>query len=125
MRTAVACLALLSFAAPAAAQTSFTLGLSIAGDAERKVVAYDCTPTDGEATSMQVEYINAAPNFLAILPLPEGAMILATVISGSGARYAAGQYVWWSNGTEADLYDTTLGEDAPAISHCSEHIQTP
>ena len=124
MRT-IAALALIAFASPALAQTSFQLSFGIAGDAQRRVVTYDCTPAEGEPTTMQVEYINAAPNFLAIVPLPEGSMIFASVISGSGARYAAGQYVWWTKGPEVDLYDTSQGEDAPPISHCSEHIQTP
>jgi membrane-bound inhibitor of C-type lysozyme len=124
MRT-IAALALIGLASPALAQTSFQLSFGIAGDAERRVVSYDCTPAEGEPTVMQVEYINAAPNFLAIVPGPEGSMIFATVISGSGARYAAGQYIWWTKGSDADLYDATLGEDAPPISHCSERIQTP
>lgn len=124
MRT-IAALALIVLTGPALAQTSFQLSFGITGDAERRVVTYDCTPAEGEPTRMQVEYINAAPNFLAIVPMPEGSTIFATVISGSGARYAAGPYVWRTNGPEADLYDTTLGDDAPPISHCAEHIQTP
>ena len=47
------------------------------------------------------------------------------MIAASGARYAAANYVWWSKGTDAELYDISQGEDAPPILTCSEHIQTP
>lgn len=122
MRTAAACLALLALAAPASAQTtSFMLGLSIAGDAERKLVRYDC---DG-AESFDVEYINAAPNFLAFVPHDGQTYLMSSVIAASGARYAAANLVWWSKGTDAELYDLSQGEDAAPILTCAEHIQTP
>jgi membrane-bound inhibitor of C-type lysozyme len=121
MRTAAACLALLALAGPAAAQTSFTLGLTITGDAERKLTRYDCEGAD----SFDVEYVNAAPNFLALLPVDGQTYLFASVIAASGARYASGQYVWWTKGPDAELYDVSQGEDAPAIFTCSEHIQTP
>ena len=126
MRTAAACLAFLALVmpagvAPASAQTSFMLGLSIAGDAERKLVRYDC---EG-AESFDVEYINAAPNFLAFVPHDGQTYLMSSVIAASGARYAAANLVWWSKGTDAELYDLTQGEDAAPILTCAEHIQTP
>ncbi len=122
MRTAAACLTLLALATPASAQTtSFMLGLSIAGDAERKLVRYDC---DG-AESFDVEYINAAPNFLAFVPHDGQTYLMSSVIAASGARYAAANLVWWSKGTDAELYDLSQGEDAAPILTCAEHIQTP
>lgn len=121
MRTAAACLAFLALASPAAAQTSFMLGLSIAGDAERKLVRYDC---EG-AESFDVEYINAAPNFLAFVPYDGQTYLMSSVIAASGARYAAANYVWWSKGTDAELYDVSQGEGAAPILSCAEHIQTP
>lgn len=121
MRTAAACLAFLALAAPASAQTSFFLGLPISGDADRKLVRYDC---EG-AESFDVEYVNAAPNFLAFVPYDGQTYLMATVLSGSGARYAAANLVWWNKGTDAELYDLTQGEDAAPILTCSEHIQTP
>jgi membrane-bound inhibitor of C-type lysozyme len=121
MRTAAACLALFVLIAPASAQTSFMLGLSIAGDAERKLVRYDC---EG-AESFDVEYINAAPNFLAFVPYDGQTYLMSSVIAASGARYAAANYVWWSKGTDAELYDLSQGEDAAPILTCAEHIQTP
>jgi membrane-bound inhibitor of C-type lysozyme len=121
MRTAAACLAFAALALPAQAQTSFMLGLSINGDAERKLVRYDCQ----DAVSFDVEYVNAAPNFLAFVPVDGATYLMSSVIAASGARYAAGQYVWWSKGTDAELYDISQGEDAAAILTCAEHIQTP
>jgi len=121
MRTAAACLALLALVAPASAQTSFLLGLSISGDAERKIVRYDCEGTEG----FEVEYINAAPNFLAFVPYDGQTYLMSSVIAASGARYAAANLVWWSKGPDAELYDLTQGEDAAPILTCAEHIQTP
>lgn len=47
-------------------------------------------------------------------------MIFAAVISGYGARYAAGKWIWWTKGAEANLYDATLAEDAEPVLTCSE-----
>ena len=121
MRTAAACFALLALVAPASAQTSFMLGLSIAGDAERRLVRYDC---EG-AESFEVEYVNAAPNFLAFVPHDGQTYLMSSVIAASGARYAAANLVWWSKGTDAELFDLNQGEDAAPVLTCAEHIQTP
>lgn len=123
MRLAAALAALACLATPGLAQTSFTLGLDIAGDAERRIVRYDCGEAPGE--SFDVQYINAAPNFLAFVPVSGEIYLFASVISASGARYAAANYVWWTRGPDAELYDLTLGEDAAPILTCAEHIQTP
>jgi membrane-bound inhibitor of C-type lysozyme len=45
-----------------------------------------------------VEYLNAGDNHLAVLPIHGQALVFANVISGSGARYAAGRYIWWDAG---------------------------
>jgi membrane-bound inhibitor of C-type lysozyme len=42
-----------------------------------------------------VEYLNGAGNSLAVVPVGGSSLIFANVTSGSGARYAAGQYIWW------------------------------
>ena len=53
------------------------------------------------AGAFSVEYINAAGsdggagNHLAVLPIHGASLIFANVISGSGAKYAAGEYIWW------------------------------
>lgn len=50
------------------------------------------------AEAFTVEYLNAGENSLAVLPIHGKRMIFANVISASGARYAAGPYVWWDAG---------------------------
>lgn len=45
-----------------------------------------------------VEYLNAGENHLAVLPLHGKQLVFANVISASGARYAAGRYIWWDAG---------------------------
>lgn len=45
-----------------------------------------------------VEYLNAGENHLAVIPIHGQALVFANVISGSGARYAAGRYIWWDAG---------------------------
>lgn len=121
--------ALLSVAAltPAsvgAVETSLQLQLGgDTGDFERRTVLYDCS--DGEP--FDVIYLNAAPNFLALVPIADepAFRVFAAVESASGARYAAGHFIWWTKGAEASLYDTTLGEDAAAILTCAEMNNTP
>lgn len=112
------------FAPPAlAAGSSLQLQLSTDGDFERRTVSYDC----GTEAPLVVTYLNAAPNFLAMLSVPDSAdpLVFAAVISGSGARYAAGQWVWWNDGIDGSLYDATLGEDAEAVLACSEINNIP
>jgi len=76
---------------------------------------YDCS---GEP--VDVEYLNVEPDHLAIVPVDGVKRIFVLVMSGSGARYASGQYVWWSKGKEASLYDKTKGVDAPPVLTCTE-----
>jgi membrane-bound inhibitor of C-type lysozyme len=42
-----------------------------------------------------VVYLNGAGNSLAVLPVGGNSLIFSNVVSGSGARYAAAQYIWW------------------------------
>jgi membrane-bound inhibitor of C-type lysozyme len=50
------------------------------------------------AGTFTVEYLNAGENHLAVLPIHGQALVFANVVSGSGARYAAGRYIWWDAG---------------------------
>lgn len=102
----------------AAATDSGEVKLQTAGKFERRTITYDCA-TGGQ---LKVTYINADPNFLAIVPVSGQAqeLIFASVISGSGARYAAGKYVWWSKGDSANLFDSTLGDNAPPLMSCMQ-----
>lgn len=81
----------------------------------RTTAHYDCA---GKA--LDVEYINVEPDHLAIVPVEGEKRIFALVMSGSGARYASGRYIWWSKGRKASLYDEMKGADAAPILACTE-----
>ncbi len=117
---AVAALGLLAFPAPAV-ETSMQLVLTLEGNAQRDVVTYSC---DGHDEPLTVEYINAHPIFLAIVPVEGESLIFVNVVSASGARYASGQYVWWTRGNDAELHDEMAGEDAEPMS-CHADVDTP
>lgn len=120
--------AALSLAAlPAGAvETSMQLVLELEGNAQRDVMTYQC---EGIEDPMVVEYINAHPIFLAIVPIEGENLIFVNVVSASGARYVSGQYEWWSRGNEAfftDAMDVGEEEDSEAepIS-CHSVVDTP
>lgn len=105
----------------AAASVSLTLTLESAGDIERTISVYQCS--NGDALSVQ--YINAAPNFLAIVPVEGEQHVFATTISGSGARYVSGPYEWWSHQGEGTLRDLMQDEDAEPVLSCTQASNTP
>ncbi|UYO00829.1 MAG: MliC family protein [Devosia sp.] len=107
--------------APATATASLTITLDSAGDVERNIVTYQCE--DGQV--LAVQYINAAPNFLAILPVDGENHIFATTISASGARYVSGPYEWWSHQGEGTLRDLMQDEDAAPLASCVGANNTP
>jgi len=104
-----------------AVETAMQLTLTLQGNAQRDVVTYQCGP---EQTPLTVEYVNAEPIFLAILPVEDETLIFVNVISASGARYASGPYVWWTRGAEAMLEDETAEEGTEPLS-CIEVTDIP
>lgn len=107
----------------AEASLSLTLGTDASADIEKRTVQYEC----GTGAPISVDYINASPNFLALVNVPEETekLVFASTVSASGVRYVSGQWAWLTQGAEASLHDTTLGEDAPAVSTCSEASNAP
>lgn len=103
-----------AFAATVAQADPLTIDLPGAGSAERQTVAYSC---DGDR-KVTAEYVNAGENALAIVDLGDQTILMASVLSGSGARYAGQHYVWWTKGNAADFYDLTRGEGAPPEFSC-------
>jgi len=103
------------------ASAALTLTLESAGNVERRTAGYLC---DNEQ-ALSVQYINAAPNFLAIVPVEGQNLIFATTISASGARYVSGPYEWWSHQGEATLRDLMQDEDADPLATCTEASNTP
>src|SRR5690606_32628804 len=65
---------------------------------------------------VSAQYINGGPVSLAVLVLGEELVVASNVIAASGAKYAGGQYVWWTKGEEATLYDLRKGEAAPGAA---------
>lgn len=113
MRLFLAVLVLTSVADTASATT---VTFELPGDAavDRQTASYKCGDRDVKA-----EYINAGSNSLAVLTMGDEIVVAVTVLSGSGAKYAGQQYVWWTKGNSADLYDLTKGEDAPPVFSCT------
>jgi membrane-bound inhibitor of C-type lysozyme len=138
MRIAVAAIMLALAATPALAQdqpppaapapsapattSSIVITLAAAGDADRKLTTYQCNGRDAPLT---VEYVDVQPNYLALVPLDAGTLVFASVLSGSGARYASGQWIWWTKGSNANLYDVTKGANAEPVMSCAEKNDTP
>ncbi|MEO5805198.1 MliC family protein [Devosia sp.] len=101
---------------------SIELGEDQLGDFDRKVVNYTCATGEPFA----VQYINAAPNFLALVPIEADKLIMSAVASADGStKYVAGHWVWWSKGNEARLYDLTQGDKAAPLNTCTELNETP
>lgn len=98
------------------AATASTVTIELPGDepVDRQFVAYNCGDRNVKA-----EYINVGDNSLVVLTLDDKTVVAVTVLSASGARYAGQQFVWWTKGDNADLYDLTKGEDAPPVSSCT------
>jgi membrane-bound inhibitor of C-type lysozyme len=97
-KQSVIAIAILSASALVAA-TDVTIHLKGSQVISRSTVQYQCD-AQGEkmglpAGTFSVEYLNGAGNSLAILPVNGATLIFANIISGSGARYAAKQYIWW------------------------------
>lgn len=116
-RFSITSLFLVTAGTAACAASGPHLSISVGDGASnaRTVAHYRC---DGQ--SMDVEYLNVEPDFLAIVPVDGLKRIFVQVMSASGARYASGQYIWWSKGKEASLYDQTKGEDAAPMLTCNE-----
>ncbi|CAM2148028.1 exported protein of unknown function [Pararobbsia alpina] len=81
--------------------------------ASRSVVTYRCE--DGR--ELGVAYMNTDnQQSFAVMRIDGRHLVFVNVLAGSGARYTADKYVWWSKGPEGNLYDVTKGEDAPPIA---------
>jgi membrane-bound inhibitor of C-type lysozyme len=97
----VASVAALSLNAVAGA-SDLTIHLKGTEAISRSTVKYQCDPQGSKmglpAEVFSVEYLNGAGNSLAIVPVEGHSLIFANVMSGSGARYAALQYIWWDAG---------------------------
>lgn len=82
-----------------AGATDVTLHLRGSQAVSRSTAQYQCDAEGAKmglpAGTFSVEYLNGAGNSLAILPVNGESIVFANILSGSGARYAAKQYIWW------------------------------
>lgn len=109
-----------------ASATDVTIHLNGSEEMSRSTMKYKC---DAQGTKMglpdgvfSVEYLNGSGNSLAVVPVSGNSVIFASVVSGSGARYAAGQYIWW----EAGERGVTFSSDSIAgkmSSSCHRFLQ--
>lgn len=81
-----------------------------------KAQTINATYRCADGSRLAVTYYNAPPVALASLTVGGEFVVLANVLSGSGARYAGGRFVWWSKGNGGDLTDLTKGENAAPLS---------
>lgn len=88
-----------------------TIALPAGTEVDRSKTVYLCGDRE-----ISAEYINAGPISLAVLTMGDETIVASNVISASGARYAGGQYEWWTKGDEASLYDLMQGQAAPAVT---------
>lgn len=104
-----------------ASATDVTIHLKGSQPVSRSAIRYQCDANGIKmgfpAGVFHVEYFNGAGNSLAVLPIGGKSLVFANIISGSGARYAAGKYVWW----EAGERGVSLSSDSLAgklVSEC-------
>jgi membrane-bound inhibitor of C-type lysozyme len=87
------------FACRFAGATDVILHLKGSQLMSRSTVQYQCDAEGARmglpAGTFSVEYLNGAGNSLAILPVNGTSLVFANIFSGSGAQYAARQYIWW------------------------------
>jgi membrane-bound inhibitor of C-type lysozyme len=100
--------------------TSVQVAIALSGDAERRAVRYEC---EGIPDPVVVQYVNANPNFLALVPVGGHTIVFVNVAAASGARYVAGAYEWWTKGSDATFADT-LQADLASVA-CLEASETP
>ncbi len=104
-----------------AGAADLTIHLSGSQPISRKTVQYQCdgqaAATGLPATAFPVEYINGAGNSLVIVPVHGASLIFTNVTSASGARYAAGQYIWWDAAGSVNFYSDSLAGKTQSACH--------
>lgn len=104
-----------------AGATDLTLHLKGTQPLSRKTVQYQC---DAKGAAMglpagvfSVEYIDGGGNSLVVVPVHESSLIFANVNSGSGARYAAGPYIWWDAQGSVNVYSDSIAGKMQSACH--------
>lgn len=104
-----------------AGATDLTIHLNGTQPLSRKTVQYQCDAKGAAmglpAGAFGVEYINGAGNSLVVVPVHEASLIFANVVSGSGARYAAGPYIWWDAQGSVNFYSDSIAGKMQSACH--------
>jgi membrane-bound inhibitor of C-type lysozyme len=100
--------------ASAASAEGIKIHLPRTATVSRTTVRYRCdaqaAKTGLPAGSFRVDYINGGGNSLAVVPINGSPLVFSSVMSGSGARYAAEQFIWWdAKGVVSVSADTLNG----------------
>jgi membrane-bound inhibitor of C-type lysozyme len=105
----------------AAGATDLTIHLKGTEPLSRNTAQYQC---DAKGAAMglpagvfPVEYINGGGNSLVVVPVHNSSLILANVVSGSGARYAAGPYIWWDAQGSVNFYSDSIAGKVQSACH--------
>jgi len=98
---------------PPTQQADVTIRIPGAETVARNTVRYSCS---GRIVS--AEYLNAGLISIVSLTIGDEFVLAANVLSGSGAKYAGGRYIWWAKGAEATLYDLQNGDNSDGVT-CS------
>jgi membrane-bound inhibitor of C-type lysozyme len=98
----------------AAAHTASAMPLTVPQiqSASTQTTRYDCK--DGKHISVQYTNTRNHQSFAA-LTVDGRKLLFVNVISGSGARYVADRYTWWTKGPQANLYDEMAAKDTPPL----------
>jgi membrane-bound inhibitor of C-type lysozyme len=117
MRIALAAFATMLATVPAmAAEVAISLSIPVSGDTGVSSTSSIYACGDDEVS---VTYINAGDVSLALLEIDGGTVVASNVIAASGAKYAGAQYIWWTKGEEASLYDLNEGGEDDPVSTCA------
>jgi membrane-bound inhibitor of C-type lysozyme len=113
-------LATLGFSTLAGA-TDLTIHLNGTQPLSRKTAQYQCDAKGAAmvlpAGAFAVEYINGAGNSLVVVPVHDASLIFTNVVSGSGARYAAGSYIWWDAQGSVNFYSDSIAGKMQSACH--------
>jgi membrane-bound inhibitor of C-type lysozyme len=80
--------------------------------ASAQTTRYDCK--DGKNISVQYTNTRNRQSFAA-LTVDGRKLLFVNVNAGSGAKYVADQYTWWTKGPQANLYDDMAAKDSPPL----------
>ncbi len=111
MKAVLALFAATGLATTSAAATELRLPIPGNAPVETIAAAYDC----GAKGKLAATYVNSGPNTLALVPVEGQTLVFVTVLSGSGARYASGPWIWWTKGPTATLTDERAPDAAPVM----------